>query len=59
MKTLVISEDMGGMTLEAHKIENYPGFIDGISGFDLVNRMVEQAKKFKGSMQDVKGIFGV
>ncbi len=27
-------------------IENYPGFPEGINGFDLVNRMKQQAEKF-------------
>lgn len=55
LKTLILEEKTpGGLAAEASLIENYPGFIDGISGFDLVNRMVEQAKKFKVQINDLE-----
>jgi len=34
----------GGQILVTDWIENYPGFPEGISGFDLVQKMTEQAK---------------
>ena len=46
-KTLILEGNkIGGKALEAHWIENYPGFPDGISGHDLMLLMQEQATKF-------------
>lgn len=36
----------GGQVLLTDWIDNYPGFPDGISGFDLIEKMSEQAKRF-------------
>lgn len=36
----------GGQVLTTDQVENYPGFPEGISGFDLVDRMKRQAEKF-------------
>jgi thioredoxin reductase (NADPH) len=36
----------GGQVINTYEVENYPGFKDVISGFELVNAMEEQAKKF-------------
>ncbi|MEM2788770.1 MAG: FAD-dependent oxidoreductase [Candidatus Bathyarchaeia archaeon] len=47
LKTLVLEENMpGGRALEAPLIENFPGFPDGISGAELVERMLKQAERF-------------
>jgi len=35
----------GGQVLTTDWIENYPGFPEGISGPDLIQRMTEQVKK--------------
>lgn len=46
-KTMVLEGNkVGGKTLEAHWVENYPGFPDGISGPDLMDLMKKQAAKF-------------
>ena len=36
----------GGQVLTSDWIENYPGFPEGISGPDLIQKMTEQVKKF-------------
>ena len=36
----------GGQVLNTDWIDNYPGFPEGISGFELIDRMTAQAKRF-------------
>ncbi|MDH3390571.1 MAG: thioredoxin-disulfide reductase [Desulfobulbaceae bacterium] len=38
---------VGGQVLVTDWIDNYPGFPEGISGFDLVEKMAAQAKRFE------------
>lgn len=45
MRCAVISSEIGGMVLEAHLIENYPGF-SSISGAELSKKFEEHAKSF-------------
>ncbi|HEX3050986.1 MAG TPA: thioredoxin-disulfide reductase [Aggregatilineaceae bacterium] len=37
---------LGGQVSLTYEIENYPGFPEGLSGQELVDKMVEQAQKF-------------
>lgn len=37
---------LGGQVLTTDWIDNYPGFIEGISGFDLVEKMSAHARRF-------------
>lgn len=47
LKTAVLEKGMfGGQIVNALKVENYPGFPDGISGFDLVSLMQQQAMNY-------------
>ncbi len=43
----------GGQVLLTDWIDNYPGFPDGLSGFDLAEKMAAQAKRF-----DLHSMFG-
>ncbi len=36
----------GGQMALTHQIDNYPGFVDGIDGFELSQRMQQQAHRF-------------
>ncbi len=47
LDTLVIEKAMpGGHAATTHYIENYPGFPEGISGFELAERMKKQVLRF-------------
>ncbi len=47
LKTLLLERAMfGGQIVNAQRVENYPGFPDGISGFDLASHMHQQAIKY-------------
>lgn len=45
LKTLILTEGVGGQIAEAHMVENYLG-IPEISGIDLIERFRDHAKKF-------------
>ncbi len=47
LKTALLERMMtGGQIINAERIENFPGFPDGISGADLGARMLDQATKY-------------
>jgi thioredoxin reductase (NADPH) len=47
MKTVILEKQVaGGQIIEAYEVDNYPGFPDGVSGVDLVERMLAHARKF-------------
>lgn len=57
--TLVIEKvGFGGQMVLTDLIDNYPGFPDGVNGFDLHDKMVKQAEKFgmKSKLEPVIGI---
>jgi thioredoxin reductase (NADPH) len=48
LKTVVFEKlGCGGQLAITDRIENYPGFPEGINGFELSNKMKEQAENFK------------
>ena len=47
LRTVLIERGVfGGLIANAELVENYPGFPEGISGFDIGERMHQQALKF-------------
>ena len=46
LNVLVIEKEGIGSLLMAHKIDNYPGFSDGITGKELYEKMKKQALKY-------------
>ena len=47
LSTLLIERAaIGGQIINAGKVENYPGYADGVSGIDLTQAMHQQAEKF-------------
>jgi thioredoxin reductase (NADPH) len=46
LHTLILAKDLGGQMGSTSHIENYPGFENIISGFELANKMKVQAEKF-------------
>jgi thioredoxin reductase (NADPH) len=47
LKSVIIEKMMpGGLVANTERIDNYPGFPEGISGFELAQKMEQQAKKF-------------
>ncbi|MBN1682838.1 FAD-dependent oxidoreductase [Candidatus Bathyarchaeota archaeon] len=45
--TLILEgKKVGGKALDATWIENYPGFPEGVNGFEIMTKMEKQAKKF-------------
>lgn len=69
LKTLLLEKiGSGGQAALTELIENYPGFPHGINGYELSQRMEEQAKNFGASFEyadvqkitrDDKGLFHV
>ena len=48
----------GGQMAQSHQIDNYPGFPEGIDGFDLGMRMQEQAERF-GAVTEYAQVTGL
>ena len=48
----------GGQMTQSHRIDNYPGFPEGIDGFALADQMQQQAERF-GARTEYAEVFGV
>jgi len=63
LKTLLLEgEKLGGRAFGAHRIENFPGFPEGIMGEELMERFIQQAERFGVEFKEEKfldlGIMG-
>ena len=57
LKTLVLEEKiLGGAAAETPLVENYPGFFEGISGLDLVDRMAKHCRKFGAEIKELESV---
>ncbi len=59
LNTLLIEKGaFGGQIVNAEVVENFPGFPDGISGYELIELMHKQAEKFglKTLLAEVTGL---
>lgn len=57
LKTLVLEEKTpGGAAAITPLIENYPGFYEGISGLDLVEKMTEHCRKVGAKVNELERV---
>ncbi|MDD3632965.1 MAG: thioredoxin-disulfide reductase [Candidatus Cloacimonadaceae bacterium] len=53
LKTVILERAIvGGQITSAHQVENYPGFPEAIEGFELTERMRQQAERFQAQFLD-------
>lgn len=60
MKTLVVEKAIvGGMAAITDRIDNYPGFDEGVSGLELADKLYAQAKKFGAEVKTGIEVTGI
>lgn len=58
--TLVIDgSSLGGQVGITERLDNFPGFPEGISGHEFADRLVEQARRFDVEMIAAQGVTGI
>ncbi len=56
LKTLVLEKQFfGGQIVNSFAIDNYPGFADGISGYDFTQAFVKHARRFGAEVREGNG----
>ena len=64
---LIEKDSIGGLLNNAWRLDNYPGYPDGISGLDLAGKIEQHLKRFEvryqrsevRSVKYVKGVFAL
>ncbi|HEY88999.1 MAG TPA: FAD-dependent oxidoreductase [Thermoflexia bacterium] len=57
IKTLVLEKEAtGGLAASTGLIENYPGFPEGISGLELMEKFHQQAERFGATIQEFEEV---
>ena len=57
LKTVILERNMaGGQIALTELVENFPGFPEGISGFDLSEKMKQQALQFGADLREITGV---
>lgn len=57
LKTAILERNMaGGQIALTELVENYPGFPEGISGFDLATKMKDQAVQFGAELREIETV---
>ncbi len=57
LKTAILERNMaGGQIAMTELVENYPGFPEGVSGFDLATKMKDQAVQFGADLREIESV---
>lgn len=57
LNTVILERNMaGGQIALTELVENFPGFPEGISGFDLSEKMKRQALEFGADLREITGV---
>jgi thioredoxin reductase (NADPH) len=57
LRTVILERNMaGGQIALTELVENYPGFPEGISGFDLAEKMKAQAIEFGAELREIETV---
>ena len=60
LKTLILERRMaGGQVAMTEMIENYPGFPEGVNGFELMELMKQQALRFGAELREIQEVESV